>query len=68
MKLRDKFFTGMVIIVTVMTIIGLARANNLFNNSLFNILISISANIVGWFIFFQIIFWIYDFIKRKSNK
>jgi len=68
MKFKNKFLSIYLILVAVVTIIGLARDNNLFNNSLFNIWMSVTANVIGWYLILKIIFWLYDFIKKSSNK
>ena len=68
MKFKNKFLSIYLILVAVVTIIGLARDNNLFNNSLFNIWMSVTANVIGWYLILKIIFWLYDFIKKRSNK
>jgi len=68
MKFKNKFLSIYLILVAVVTIIGLARDNNLFNNSLFNIWMSVTANVIGWYLILKIIFWLYDFIKKSINK
>jgi len=70
--MRNKFLYGWLILVSVVSILGRIKDNIPILGDVSDVINTLSAlltNLVGWFLFFKIIFYIYDLIvKRLKGK
>jgi len=70
--MRNKFLYGWLILVSVVSIVGRIKDNIPILGDVSDVINTLSAlltNLVGWFLFFKIIFYIYDLIvKRLKGK
>ncbi|HCM38118.1 MAG: hypothetical protein UV61_C0005G0020 [Candidatus Gottesmanbacteria bacterium GW2011_GWB1_43_11] len=63
MKLRDKIMYLWLMLSGIAVVFGGDSSRGIFN-----ILLGVVANIVLWYLIFQLVFWIYDKTKQIRNK